>query len=129
VRVYLAGPMAGMSDQACRVWREYAKKQDPSIDWLDPMVRDYRAGWQGVNPAWIVEPDKRDIDSCDAVLAVVEPVSVGTTMEIQHAWLQRIPVIAVAQFPKNVSPWIVYHSYCVVDQVLTGIEQLQRFKK
>ena len=43
--IYLAGPMAGCSDEECNDWRDYITenlKEEFII--LSPMVRDYRRG-------------------------------------------------------------------------------------
>lgn len=122
IAIYLAGPIAGQPDSSCKGWRDLLISCDGSVDWINPMDRDYR-GAHSVPPAYVVEPDKADIDRAHVVIAMVEPVSVGTSMEILYAWERGIPVVAVA--PGNmlyVSPWIKYHATHLTNELLVALQ-------
>lgn len=86
------------------------------------MARDYR-GREDECVNEIVEGDKADILASDAVIALVETPSAGTSMEIYFAWQQQIPVIAIT--PGRVSPWIRYHSSVVVASLAEAMAALQ----
>lgn len=121
-RVYLAGPIFQQSDVICNDWR--AKfKACPLFDWLDPMRRDFR-GKEDSAYEEIVEGDKEDIDQCEALVAKVEPVGAGTSMEILWAWLNHTPVIAITG--GKVSPWVRYHA---TDVCTTEEAALQKLKE
>lgn len=113
MKIYLAGPINGCTDAQANDWRTEAKKSLP--DHLDPMARDYR-GKEAESVNEIVEGDKADIDSCDAVLVWFERPSVGTSMEVLYAWERKKPVVAVNKSGKPIGPWLAYHS-TVVDSL------------
>lgn len=78
MRVYLAGPIFGGTDAECNVWREEARRRLYGCTAVNPMDRDYRGREDG-NAAEIVEGDKADILTCDAVLAWCDRPSSSTT--------------------------------------------------
>jgi len=107
MKVYLCGPINGCTDEECKDWREAVKVRLP--DTLDPMRRDYR-GREAECADEIVEGDKEDIDSCDVLLVNYDKPSVGTSMEVYHAWLRDTPVVVVCRPEAVISPWLRYHS-------------------
>lgn len=120
-RVYLAGPIFQQSDAVCNDWREKFMSC-PDFDWIDPMHRDFR-GKEDQYFDQIVEGDKEDIDSCQALIAKVSQPSAGTSMEILWAWLNETPVITIAE--GKVSPWIRYHSEAIVPTEEAALEKLK----
>ncbi len=110
MKVYLCGPINGRSDDDCRLWREQAKAVLP--DTLDPMRRDYR-GREFDSFREIVELDKVDIASCDAMLVYFDRPSVGTSMEMLWAWERGKLIVLVNRDAAPLSPWLVYHSHMV----------------
>jgi nucleoside 2-deoxyribosyltransferase len=113
VKVYLAGPINGRTDDEAHGWRDEFMEKLPQYEYLDPMVRDYR-GREDVAYAEIVELDKADILTADAIVAYCWQPSWGTAMELLFAWENGIPVIVVVPADVRVSPWLRYHSYRVV---------------
>jgi nucleoside 2-deoxyribosyltransferase len=107
MKLYLAGPINGCTDQEANGWRSAVKQLHP--DCLDPMDRDYR-GVEDANVADIVEKDKQDIFSSDVVLVYFEKPSVGTSMEVLFAWERGIPVVIINKSGKGLSPWLQYHA-------------------
>jgi hypothetical protein len=109
--VYLAGPIAGCTDDECKSWREYVKtKLSDHVDILDPMSRDYR-GKEDECVKEIVEGDKEDIESSHFLIVNYPYPSAGTCMETLFAWERYSYIILVV--PKNggkISPWMKYHS-------------------
>lgn len=112
MRIYLCGPINGCTDAEAKDWREAAKKALPEIEWVDPMVRDYRG--RELEPGIadeIVEGDYRDIDECDLLLVNFPGPSTGTDMEIHYAsFCREIPVYVVLPEGVRPSPWLLYHS-------------------
>lgn len=119
MKVYLAGPIAGMSDDEAGQWRnDSAIMLNPmGIETIDPFkLRDFR-GQFGQQNLVVVEPDKRDIDLSDALLANCHIVSVGTSMEILYAWERAKFVVVVVPDPGRMSPWIRYHAHYVTSEI------------
>ncbi|WLB14772.1 nucleoside 2-deoxyribosyltransferase (plasmid) [Bradyrhizobium elkanii] len=111
LRVYLCGPINGCTDEECKDWREEMKRHFP--DAIDPMRRDYR-GKEAESYREIVELDKIDVERSDVVLVNYDKPSVGTSMEVYHAWLKHVPVIVVCREGTIISPWLRYHSTKIV---------------
>jgi nucleoside 2-deoxyribosyltransferase len=121
-RVYLAGPIFQQTDAVCNDWRAKFKACE-MFDWLDPMSRDYR-GREDECVSEIVENDKDDIDSCAAIVARVDPVSAGTSMEILWAWLNHSPVIVI-RGTGRVSPWVRYHATDICANEEAALQKLK----
>ena len=112
-RVYLAGPITGLSFEGCTDWREYAIKELGSvgITGLSPMrSKDYLQRERIVGDCYedkvlscargIITRDRWDTTRCDIILVNLlgaERVSIGTVMEIAWADLARIPSIVVME--------------------------------
>ena len=111
MKVYLCGPINGCTDSEAKDWRTYVKER--LSDTLDPMKRDYR-GREAEAYREIVELDKRDVEACDALIVNFDKPSVGTSMEIYHAWLHRKPCVIVCRPDAVISPWMRYHATKIV---------------
>lgn len=123
MKVYLAGPISGCTDDEAIGWRQQVIAMAPSIEFFDPMVRDYR-GAEEQSFCEIVEGDKADIDQCDAMLVYFERPSVGTSMEVLWAWIQEMPVIVIDRSGRPLSPWLRYHSTETVQAIEQAVELL-----
>jgi nucleoside 2-deoxyribosyltransferase len=124
VRVYLCGPINGRSDDDAKGWREYAKQH--LSDTVDPMSRDCRG--RELEPGIakeIVENDKEDILSCDALLVYYDKPSVGTSMEILFAHQLGKSMVLVDKSDKPLSPWLLYHCDAIVKSLDQAIEVLK----
>lgn len=123
MRTYLAGPIAGRTDDEANSWREYAAARLSDV--ANPMVRDYR-GREDENVADIVEGDKDDIEGAECLLAYCPKPSVGTSMEVLYAWDRGIRVVVVVP-DGPVSPWLRYHSHFLatsLDVAIAWIKEL-----
>lgn len=124
MKVYLAGPINGATDEEANGWRTQAKALLPDV--LDPMARDYR-GKEDESVKDIVEGDKRDIDSSDAVIAYCPKPSVGTSMEVLYChkpYGQSKPCVVVVPPGSPCSPWLRYHATEVVSTVEEAVQVL-----
>ena len=122
--VYLAGPIYEMDDTCIR-WRKAASLllRKKGIMSLSPTDADYRgkeiiAGM----PKQIVERDKKDIVTCDTMIAKCDTPSWGTAMEILFAWSLQKQIIIVTN---SKSPWITYHATQIVSTVEEAINLLE----
>jgi nucleoside 2-deoxyribosyltransferase len=113
VRVYLAGPINGSSDDEVFGWRNALIDRHADITFVDPTVRDYR-GREAENVEDIVEGDKGDIDSCEVFVAHCPKPSVGTSMEVFYSWQLGMPTIVWVPEEAPVSPWLACHSHQLV---------------
>jgi len=113
MKVYLCGPINGCTDDEAHTWRDVFQATFPWAECIDPMARDYR-GNEHEDYREIVELDKRDVRSCDAVVVMYAKPSVGTSMEVFYAWTLGIPVVVIDQSGKPISPWLRYHATAVV---------------
>jgi nucleoside 2-deoxyribosyltransferase len=111
-RIYLAGPIAGLSYNSCTNWREYALNQLKSwgIEGLSPMrakenlakERFLQDNYEGVltNDMAVVTRDRNDVMYCDLLLANVlgaTEYSRGTGGEIFWADAFRKPIVLVIE--------------------------------
>jgi nucleoside 2-deoxyribosyltransferase len=110
IGIYLAGPIFGRDDDGAGAWRQAARLQLSDIYRIcDPMQRDFR-GREQQHVREIVEGDKRDIDGCRVVLVYYDKPSIGTAMEVLHAFIRHIQVHVVNASGKPISPWLEYHA-------------------
>ncbi len=124
MKVYLAGPINGRSDDDCKTWRDYVKQKLPLT--LDPLRRDYRG--RELEPGiaeQIVEEDIQDIFQSDVVLVYFDKPSVGTSMEIRIAKEEfGKKVVLVNKSDAPLSPWLTYHCDLVCRSLDEAIEKL-----
>jgi len=122
--VYLAGAIYEQDDTCIR-WRKTASAllRKKNIMSLRPTDADYRGKEQSKHiPETIVQKDKRDIMTCDTILAKCEVPSFGTAMEIMFAWSLRKQIIVVTN---SFSPWIRYHAdeiYPTLEEAIKSLE-------
>lgn len=111
-KLYLAGPITGLSYTGATDWRDYVAKKLPSyITPVSPMRgKKYLEGTEAIATSYEHIPlscakgitcrDRHGVMSCDAVLANMlgaKSVSIGTTMEIAWADMIRKPIILVME--------------------------------
>lgn len=119
-KLYLAGPINGKTDAEVFDWRRQATAAlSPHFQVVDPAARDFR-GLESTSVREIVEGDLRDISECDVFFAYAWTPSVGTSMELRHAWVKDgRSTIVVA--PENCSPWLRYHAAHLAHDLDSGI--------
>lgn len=122
VKLYLAGPINGCTDDEANTWRDQVKAKFGEANCVDPMRRDYR-GKEDESVAEIVHGDLADIDDSDVMLANCWQVSWGTAMEIHYAHTIGKRVIAILPTDVRVSPWLRYHAEVVhsLDDALAAL--------
>jgi nucleoside 2-deoxyribosyltransferase len=124
MRVYLAGPIHGCTDDDVLAWRTIITNELRGVaECVDPTQWDFR-GKEDENFREIVERDKAAIATCDAIIAYVWKPSAGTSMEVYLADQLELPCVVIA--PKNVSPWIRYHATLVVDTGEAAVAEIIR---
>jgi nucleoside 2-deoxyribosyltransferase len=111
-KVYLAGPIKGLSYGGATTWRDEVRSiLEPEIEVFSPMrAKSYLSGKSSVSasydqyplstPRAITTRDRFDTTRCDLVLVnlmYAETVSIGTVMEVAWADAARRPVILVME--------------------------------
>lgn len=116
--VYLAGKMAGCTDDECNGWRDTATPLLAPLQVLNPMVRDFRD--VTLSPAecgQLVKDDKADIDRAFAVIVRADAgASWGTSMETIYAHGRTKLVVAFVG-SAEISPWLRAHAHIIVGTV------------
>ena len=112
-KVYLAGPMAGLTiDEADKWRRELEVEQGHVFEFINPcrnkeQLREHGAMTQfGYDDAFMCSDqavfarDTHDVHNADALLinfAGAQRISVGTVFEMGVAWERRIPIVSVIE--------------------------------
>lgn len=123
-KVYLAGPIHGMTDLECKAWRTEAAAllAVHDVEALDPMCRDFR-GTEEELADELVEADKEDIEQADVVLVNANHPSWGTAMEVFYAKSLGKRVIAFSN-SASISPWLRCHTCAIfgtLHEAIAGI--------
>jgi len=120
VKIYLAGPIHGRTDLECKHWRSVARSyiECAGHEVLDPMDRDYR-GFEEQHATDLVDKDKREIESADAVLVNANRPGWGTAMEVLYGKYMGKRVVAFATHTNapSLSPWLQCHTNGVFDSI------------
>lgn len=116
-KVYLAGPITGLSYGGCTEWREAAKQRfaDAGIQAFSPMRgKEYLSHLTNISgtgeeyanlgmfstPQGIISRDYFDCTTCDVLLVNLlgaTTVSIGTMFEIAWAFMKRTPIVVAIE--------------------------------
>lgn len=116
LKVYLAGPIQGCTDEEAKGWRDRFVSEVDDVAFFDPMRRDYR-GTETANYNQLVMRDQEEIILSDWVVANVWKPSSGTAMEIFYAARFQIPVILIHEPGSQLSPWLRFYATYIVDSI------------
>lgn len=102
-------------------WRERATAflSALPVEILDPLCE------AGTAPIDLVEERKELIDSADILLAYVQEADAETIMEVYYAWDTFCRVVLVNKSSRALSPWLVYHSTIIVNELEEALEYVQ----
>lgn len=117
---YLCGGINGLSDDKCKTWREIVKASCPSINWLDPMRRDYR-GKESTSVDAIFDGDLQDVATSEFLLVKADEPSWGTAQEMVYARIFGKKVLTVCP-SESPSPWLIKHSTKIVKNLIDAIQ-------
>jgi len=128
IKIYLAGPIAGLEEQQDyrQSIAESLKRVSEKFEILDPWERE-KLEMPDLTYSEIEDPEERkqfaeeivirdlkDIQSADVLIAYVFRISSGTSMEI--FWMNRVlrkPVITIYTAKEKLPLWIYIHSTLV----------------
>ena len=118
-RIYLAGSMSGISFEESNMWREVSK------EYLESRECNYHV--KTINPNdyfnFLVKRheteeeirrfDIHKVDISDLIFVNLNGKSIGTAMELQHAFDKSIPIVGYKDDKEDLHPWL----QCVCDRV------------
>ena len=138
-KIYLAGPITGLSYDNCTNWRDYAKEiLAPEVHGYSPMrCKDYLSHLESIDFSFediplstgkaILARDYYDVSTCDIILVNLlgaTTVSIGTVLEIGYAHAHRKPIVLVMEKEGNVHehPMITEAAGFRVDSLESGLQ-------
>jgi hypothetical protein len=131
-QVFISGPIIGMEKQQDyrKIITEISLKLGYEI--IDPWKRE-RVLFNGTEECWwdkvpvfdFVQRDLDDSDRCDIMVVYLPILSAGACMEMFYAKRKGKKVIVVSEI-KCLSPWIVFHSDCIIKDFSKLEEKLKR---
>jgi len=117
LRIYSSGAMCGVSEEQSRSWRTALKdafySRTDAVKFFDPW--DYEGlSPSEYDPIYSMKTDIRFLRQSDLVIVetILNPLSVGTNMELAIAYDRGIPIIGICDGSKQLHDWI----YSVVDR-------------
>jgi len=126
-RVYLSGPISGLSYDDCTDWRKrFANLLQPDVVPLSPMRgKEYLKSKDTIKDSYtavalsraegITAKDRNDVQNCDAMvinLLGAERISIGTVIEVGWADAFRKPIVLVLE-PDGTNT----HEHCIINTV------------
>ena len=128
LKVYLAGPINGCTDDECKAWRAEARRLlEPIHAVIDPMDFDCR-GQEAQMAGEIIKHDLERLDEADLVLVNAVRPSWGTAMELVYARQGGKPVIAYVDFSISAaSPWLQGHTSKMFGTLRDACWEIVRF--
>lgn len=112
--IYLAGKMTGLTYDVANSWRVKAKK------WLENRECNYKVKVCNpndyynfktktyVNDKEIIRFDLHKVRTSDLILVNLDGFSIGTAMELQHAYDKGIPIVGYKTDGGMIHPWLDY---------------------
>jgi len=126
IRIYLCGPIYGISDKSSVTWRELAENyfsgihknidgKKEYIQILNPLRRNFRDN-ELFSQNEIVQLDKADIINSDVLLVNGIKPGWGTAMEVLFGYEHhKIIVTFTGSILENTSPWLAFHSTRILE--------------
>lgn len=122
-KIYLAGTIYNTypgNTWKSRLRKYFLKDIDQRFEFIDPDPKEEC-------DLTMVARDKSAINSCDIMVAYIERASVGTSMEIYHAFLRGdIPIIVIC--PNDFCTgniWIEAHIHVMVSRVEDAVKYIR----
>lgn len=130
-KVFLSGPIRGLSREESLNWRNYAHKILQDSFEVVHALRNREEGETFPDPRLAIIRDKNDIDSSDIILVndtFVNSSMIGTSMEVIYAYQKNKVVIVFGDGHKE-DYWLNYHSYIRVASLEEACSLIKRFFK
>jgi len=128
-RIYLAGGMSDVSFEESNIWRSTAS------EWLNSRECNYHV--EAINPndyfnflnkryeteEEIRRFDIRKVDNSNLILVNLNGKSLGTAMELQHAYDKGIGIVGYKDDGEGLHPWL----RCVCDRVFYDLKSSLKY--
>lgn len=125
-KIYLAGKMTGISYDQSNEWRVKAKKLLEETYCLYKVTainpNDYYNFKEVIHKSEkeILRYDLHRVRTSNMILVNLTGDSIGTAMELQHAFDNHIPIIGYKEDKTDLHPWLEY----VCDRVFDNLEEV-----
>jgi nucleoside 2-deoxyribosyltransferase len=128
-RIYLAGAMSDISFEESEAWRSTAK------EWLESRECAYHVAAINPNDYYnflevkhktekeILRFDLHKVRTSNLILVNLNGKSIGTAMELQHAYDNGIPIIGFKDDDEELHPWLDY----VCDRVFVELDKAIKY--
>jgi signal transduction histidine kinase len=128
--IYLAGPITAVSKESASFWRQdFVTQWGEKFEVRNPLDRDkrYEGKVDKERHSLIANDERVDIVNCDATIAYLPEISMGTAMGIMYAYLSGKTVVIVTPIPSSrLSPMLHYHAHYITttfEDAVTFIEK------
>lgn len=123
--IYLAGGMSDISFEESNIWRGIAKEKLESCecgyhvkainpnDYFNFLVKRHETEEE------IRRFDINKVDISDLILVNLNGRSIGTAMELQHAFDRGLPIVGYKDDGEFLHPWLE----CVTSRVFASVEE------
>lgn len=131
MKVYLSGPIAGLSYEEASAWRNELTDQFQAagIQTIDPLRRRMFAytGDKDTTPNEIVTRDLQDVRTSDLVFIWLPRMSIGTICELWESYrLQKPVVLVTSEAAIATHPWVQVAATRVFANKDTAVEYILR---
>lgn len=116
-KIFLSGPIRGLSREESLGWRVEAIKQLEANFFICHALRGREEKETMPDPRLAIIRDKNDIDDSDIILlndSFADASMIGTSMEVLYAFMKN-KVIIVFGHAHNKDYWLNYHIHARVD--------------
>ena len=128
--IYLAGPITAVSKESASSWRQdFIAKWGEKFEVRNPLDRDERyEGKTGKERYCLIANDERvDILNCDATIAYLPELSMGTAMGIMYAYLSARTVVIVTPLPSSsLSPMVQHHAHYITGSFDEAVDFIEK---
>ena len=127
-KVFLSGPIRGLSRQNSLGWRAEAVKQLEGDFFICHALRGREEKETMPDPRLAIIRDKNDIDDSDIILlndSFSETSMIGTSMEVLYGFMKN-KVIVVFGHAHDKDYWLNYHSHLRVKDLKEACEVLNK---
>jgi hypothetical protein len=108
--IYLCGPGKVLCQEDLH-WRDRVKAMLDTMQFLEPTMRSFPGrGMETGVAEESAEKAMTAIKKCDCIIVMLDAESLGPSMEVMWAWMNRIRVRSVNPKNERISPWLILHS-------------------
>jgi len=126
--IYLAGPITGVDPDDALNWRAAFREQygdEFGVRIPQDTNLESREGaelWRGVR-----EAERLDILNCNATIARLDRLSMGTAMGIMYAYMSGRTVVVVNRMKdEELSPMILAHAHLVCEEIDEAVQYIRK---